>query len=70
MEEEMKRERRSKEAPVKVVYIGNPMRYKTSISEFKALVQELTGGGPSSSEAVKETSGVHGKMLINMIMAM
>ncbi|XP_014489737.1 sigma factor binding protein 2, chloroplastic [Vigna radiata var. radiata] len=29
--------------PVKVVYISNPMKIKTSASEFRALVQELTG---------------------------
>ncbi|KAM6548035.1 hypothetical protein CsatB_019711 [Cannabis sativa] len=29
--------------PVKVVYISNPMKVKTSASEFRALVQELTG---------------------------
>ncbi|KAF3961263.1 hypothetical protein CMV_014103 [Castanea mollissima] len=29
--------------PVKVVYISNPMKVKTSASQFRALVQELTG---------------------------
>ncbi|KAE9586300.1 hypothetical protein Lal_00000735 [Lupinus albus] len=29
--------------PMKVVYISNPMKVKTSPSEFRALVQELTG---------------------------
>ncbi|RZC77664.1 hypothetical protein C5167_001853 [Papaver somniferum] len=29
--------------PVKVVYISNPMMVKTSVSEFRSLVQELTG---------------------------
>ncbi|KAI3967364.1 hypothetical protein MKW92_052453 [Papaver armeniacum] len=29
--------------PVKVVYISNPMKVKTSVSEFRSLVQELTG---------------------------
>jgi hypothetical protein len=29
--------------PIKVVYISNPMKVKTSASEFRALVQELTG---------------------------
>ncbi|KAK9124863.1 hypothetical protein Scep_013709 [Stephania cephalantha] len=32
-----------KKQPVKVVYISNPMMVKTSVSEFRALVQELTG---------------------------
>ncbi|KAL6619016.1 hypothetical protein ACP70R_034155 [Stipagrostis hirtigluma subsp. patula] len=29
--------------PIKVVYIGNPMRVTTSAAGFRALVQELTG---------------------------
>ncbi|XWS59007.1 hypothetical protein CRYUN_Cryun08bG0083300 [Craigia yunnanensis] len=29
--------------PIKVVYISNPMKVKTSASKFRALVQELTG---------------------------
>jgi hypothetical protein len=29
--------------PIKVVYISNPMRVKTSAARFRALVQELTG---------------------------
>ncbi|KAK7286687.1 hypothetical protein RJT34_21869 [Clitoria ternatea] len=29
--------------PIKVVYISNPMKIKTSASHFRALVQELTG---------------------------
>ncbi|KAI6696917.1 hypothetical protein NL676_017036 [Syzygium grande] len=32
-----------KSKPIKVVYISNPMRVKTSASQFRALVQELTG---------------------------
>jgi hypothetical protein len=32
-----------KKPPIKVVYIGNPMRVTTSASGFRALVQELTG---------------------------
>ncbi|CAK9188501.1 unnamed protein product [Ilex paraguariensis] len=34
---------KTKKKPVKVVYISNPMKVKTSASEFRALVQELTG---------------------------
>lgn len=34
---------KKKPAAVKVVYISNPMKVKTSASEFRALVQELTG---------------------------
>ncbi|GAB4843944.1 hypothetical protein Ancab_013908 [Ancistrocladus abbreviatus] len=33
----------SKNKPLKVVYISNPVKFKTSASEFRALVQELTG---------------------------
>lgn len=29
--------------PLKVVYISNPVRFKVTASEFRALVQELTG---------------------------
>lgn len=29
--------------PIKVVYISNPMKVRTSASQFRALVQELTG---------------------------
>ncbi|EEF40226.1 uncharacterized protein LOC8273898 [Ricinus communis] len=32
-----------KKQPMKVVYISNPMKFKISASEFRALVQELTG---------------------------
>ncbi|KAL5546605.1 hypothetical protein UlMin_006292 [Ulmus minor] len=32
-----------KSKPIKIVYISNPMMVKTSASEFRALVQELTG---------------------------
>ncbi|KAL1821002.1 hypothetical protein DCAR_0417374 [Daucus carota subsp. sativus] len=32
-----------KKKPVKVVYISNPMKVNTSASQFRALVQELTG---------------------------
>ncbi|KAL3637152.1 hypothetical protein CASFOL_019451 [Castilleja foliolosa] len=32
-----------KKGPLKVVYITNPIKFKTSASEFRALVQELTG---------------------------
>ncbi|KAF8715940.1 hypothetical protein HU200_026905 [Digitaria exilis] len=53
---------RGKKPPVKVVYIGNPMRVTTSEAGFRALVQELTGrhadpykrggGGSSSATAI------------------
>jgi hypothetical protein len=35
--------KKNKNKPIKVVYISNPMKVKTSASEFRALVQELTG---------------------------
>lgn len=34
---------KKKQQPVKVVYISNPMKVKTSAAKFRALVQELTG---------------------------
>ncbi|KAJ4969914.1 hypothetical protein NE237_003013 [Protea cynaroides] len=34
---------KKKSKPIRVVYISNPMKVKTSASEFRALVQELTG---------------------------
>ncbi|KAF1879563.1 hypothetical protein Lal_00033220 [Lupinus albus] len=34
---------KQKKKPIKVVYISNPMKVKTSVSEFRNLVQELTG---------------------------
>ncbi|KAF9679539.1 hypothetical protein SADUNF_Sadunf06G0025400 [Salix dunnii] len=34
---------KTKKQPMKVVYISNPMRFYVSASEFRALVQELTG---------------------------
>lgn len=33
----------SPQKPMKVVYISNPVRFKATTSEFRALVQELTG---------------------------
>lgn len=38
-----KRSSKSKKKPIKVVYISNPMKVKVTASEFRALVQELTG---------------------------
>lgn len=32
-----------KKQPIKIVYITNPIKFKTSASEFRALVQGLTG---------------------------
>ena len=38
-----KPKKKNKNKPIKVVYISNPMRVNASASEFRALVQELTG---------------------------
>ncbi|KAG2687358.1 hypothetical protein I3843_09G048300 [Carya illinoinensis] len=39
----VKKTKSKKNMPIKVVYISNPMKVKTSASEFRALVQQLTG---------------------------
>ncbi|XP_010548817.1 PREDICTED: uncharacterized protein LOC104820144 [Tarenaya hassleriana] len=39
----MGKRRKSKKEDIKVVYISSPIKVKTSASEFRALVQELTG---------------------------
>ncbi|EEE63605.1 hypothetical protein OsJ_18422 [Oryza sativa Japonica Group] len=36
--------------PIKVVYISNPMRVRTSAAGFRALVQELTGRNADPSK--------------------
>ncbi|XP_051149018.1 uncharacterized protein LOC127263824 [Andrographis paniculata] len=36
---------KKQQQPLKVVYITNPIKFKASASEFRALVQELTGQG-------------------------
>ena len=41
--------------PIKVVYISNPMKVKTSASKFKALVQELTGQDAELPDPTKFT---------------
>ncbi|GKE18696.1 sigma factor binding protein 1, chloroplastic-like protein [Tanacetum coccineum] len=40
----------SKKKPVKVVYISNPMKVKTTPSEFRAVVQQLTGKYANNSQ--------------------
>lgn len=37
-------------APLKVVYIGNPVNFSTSASEFRSLVQQLTGKDAYASD--------------------
>lgn len=51
-----------KKAAIKVVYISNPVRVSTSVSEFRAVVQELTGRDSDVAEniekyATAETTG-------------
>jgi hypothetical protein len=47
--------------PIKVVYISNPMRVKTSAAGFRALVQELTGRDADPSKySSDELAGVGG----------
>ncbi|RLN00732.1 uncharacterized protein C2845_PM06G17830 [Panicum miliaceum] len=56
-----------KKPPIKVVYIGNPMRVTTSEAGFRALVQELTGrhadpykysgSGSAAVDAADDSSG-------------
>ncbi|PIA60143.1 hypothetical protein AQUCO_00400796v1 [Aquilegia coerulea] len=47
---------KSKKKPVKVVYISNPMKVKTSASDFRALVQELTGQDSDIADAASRYS--------------
>ncbi|XP_027173895.1 sigma factor binding protein 1, chloroplastic-like [Coffea eugenioides] len=53
---------KNKKKPVKVVYISNPMKVKTSASEFRALVQELTGQDADMPDPTKysDTDSVGG----------
>ncbi|KAK9290800.1 hypothetical protein L1049_008978 [Liquidambar formosana] len=51
---------KTKKRPVKVVYISNPMKVKTSASEFRALVQELTGQDSELPDPTKFYDGVGG----------
>ncbi|KAJ4706255.1 sigma factor binding protein 1, chloroplastic-like [Melia azedarach] len=50
---------KSKKKPVKVVYISNPMKVKTSASQFRALVQELTGQDAGFPDPTKFTDTDH-----------
>lgn len=57
---------KNKKKPVKVVYIANPVKVKTSASDFRALVQELTGqesnvGDASRYSEVDDGAGVVGQ---------
>ncbi|XP_066360678.1 uncharacterized protein [Miscanthus floridulus] len=63
-----------KKPPIKVVFIGNPVRVTTSEAGFRALVQELTGrhadpykysgGGSSSGGSPVEPQHQAGAMLL------
>jgi hypothetical protein len=48
-----KKTKSKKNNPIKVVYISNPMKVKTSASQFRALVQELTGQDAESPDPAK-----------------
>ncbi|KAJ8760178.1 hypothetical protein K2173_011034 [Erythroxylum novogranatense] len=60
---------KSKKKPMKVVYISNPMKFKTSASGFRALVQELTGQDAEYPDARKtvdcEDVGGHGGQVVH-----
>lgn len=45
--------------PLKVVYITNPIKFTTTASEFRALVQELTGQDADVSDSIR-LSAAHG----------
>ena len=42
---------------IKVVYISSPMKVKTSASEFRALVQELTGKDSDTARYMDDVNG-------------
>ncbi|GFP80812.1 sigma factor binding protein 2 chloroplastic [Phtheirospermum japonicum] len=46
-----------KKGPLKVVYITNPIKFKASASQFRALVQELTGQDSDVPESARFTAG-------------
>ncbi|GER25783.1 30S ribosomal protein S2 [Striga asiatica] len=60
-----------KKGPLKVVYITNPIKFNATASEFRALVQELTGRdsdppdstgfGPGRDGSVKAAVGIEAK---------
>ncbi|KAL6997657.1 hypothetical protein U1Q18_007784 [Sarracenia purpurea var. burkii] len=52
-EKKATKQAKTKKKPVKVVYISNPMKVKTTASEFRALVQELTGREASMPDSDK-----------------
>ncbi|XP_022747199.1 sigma factor binding protein 1, chloroplastic-like [Durio zibethinus] len=50
-----KSKKKNNKKPIKVVYISNPMKVKTSPSKFRALVQELTGQDAELADPTKFT---------------
>ncbi|MQL86894.1 hypothetical protein Taro_019435 [Colocasia esculenta] len=46
--------KQAKKKQIKVVYISNPMRVKTTAAEFKGLVQELTGQDSDIAERLSK----------------
>ncbi|EOY08946.1 hypothetical protein QUC31_010707 [Theobroma cacao] len=49
------KKKKNNNKPIKVVYISNPMKVKTSASKFRALVQELTGQDAELPDPTKFT---------------
>ncbi|XVF40903.1 hypothetical protein PTKIN_Ptkin01aG0154100 [Pterospermum kingtungense] len=49
------KKKKNSNKPIKVVYISNPMKVKTSASKFRALVQELTGQDAEFPDPTKFT---------------
>ncbi|KAJ0098416.1 hypothetical protein Patl1_20913 [Pistacia atlantica] len=47
---------KSNKKPIKIVHISNPMKVNTSASQFRALVQELTGQDAGSPDPTKFTN--------------
>ncbi|KAI4332959.1 hypothetical protein L6164_017824 [Bauhinia variegata] len=62
MKSSKKQSRRDKKE-IKVTYIASPMKVETSASNFRALVQELTGQYSNVAEALVDVHGdVHEKV--------
>ncbi|XP_028770061.1 sigma factor binding protein 1, chloroplastic-like [Neltuma alba] len=51
---------KKKKKDIKVTYISSPMKVKTSASNFRALVQELTGQDSNVEEKFLQDSADHG----------
>ncbi|XP_057457634.1 uncharacterized protein LOC130748430 [Lotus japonicus] len=55
-----KRQGKKNKKEIKVTYISSPMKVKTSASNFRALVQELTGQDSNVAETFVEANGAYG----------